>query len=246
METDRVVVYRFDEDWDGKIISEAVKQDYINIIDMETEVTCFPAEYVEPYRQGRVQVTPDVSKAGLTACHEEQLGKWQVKANMVAPILVNQTLYGLLGVHQCSSTRNWLESDVEMFKQVALQIGYVLDQALLLQQIEQARQKAEQISIEQQQQKELLENQIENLLSDIEGSFEGDLTVRANVTAGVIGTVADFSNATIENLQQLVLQVKSATTVVSSTTEGNEAEMKYLVKLIAKPMRSLMLSSKFR
>ncbi|MGD1703697.1 GAF domain-containing protein [Dapis sp. BLCC M229] len=228
IEADRVVVYRFDEDWDGKIISEAVRQGYLNIIDMETEVTCFPRDYVEPYRQGRIQVTPDVSKAGLTACHEEQLGKWQVKANMVAPILVNQTLYGLLGVHQCSETRNWLESDVEVFKQVALQIGYALDQALLLQEIEQARQKAESVSIEQQQQKELLESQIETFLAEIENSFDGDLTVRAAVTTGVMGTVADFFNATIENLQQLVLQVQSATNVVSSTTESNETEIKEL------------------
>ncbi len=223
-----MVVYRFDEDWDGKIISEAVRQGYINIADMETEVTCFPADYVEPYRQGRVQVTPDVSKAGLTACHEEQLGKWQVKANIVVPILVNQNLYGLLGVHQCSETRNWLESDVEVFKQVALQIGYALDQALLLQEIEQARQKAENVSIKQQQQKELLESQIETFLSEIENSFDGDLTVRAAVTTGVMGTVADFFNATIENLQQLVLEVQSATNVVSSTTESNETEIKKL------------------
>nr|WP_293107521.1 GAF domain-containing protein [Okeania sp. SIO2F4] len=228
IEADRVVVYRFDEDWDGKIISEAVRQGYINIADMETEVTCFPADYVEPYRQGRVQVTPDVSKAGLTACHEEQLGKWQVKANIVVPILVNQNLYGLLGVHQCSETRNWLESDVEVFKQVALQIGYALDQALLLQEIEQARQKAENVSIKQQQQKELLESQIETFLSEIENSFDGDLTVRAAVTTGVMGTVADFFNATIENLQQLVFQVQSATNVVSSTTESNETEIKKL------------------
>ncbi|MDJ0515272.1 MAG: GAF domain-containing protein [Trichodesmium sp. MO_231.B1] len=228
IEADRVVVYRFDEDWNGKIISEAVRQGYINIADMETEVTCFPADYVEPYRQGRVQVTPDVSKAGLTACHEEQLGKWQVKANIVVPILVNQNLYGLLGVHQCSETRNWLESDVEVFKQVALQIGYALDQALLLQEIEQARQKAENVSIKQQQQKELLESQIETFLSEIENSFDGDLTVRAAVTTGVMGTVADFFNATIENLQQLVLEVQSATNVVSSTTESNETEIKEL------------------
>ncbi|MEB3339470.1 GAF domain-containing protein [Okeania sp.] len=228
IEADRVVVYRFDEDWDGKIISEAVKQGYINISEVESDVTCFPADYVEPYRQGRVLVNADISKAGLTACHEEQLKKWQVKANMVAPILVNQILYGLLGVHQCSETRNWLESDVEVFKQVALQIGYALDQAVLLQQVEQARRKAESVSIEQQQQKELLESQIEKFLSEIESSFDGDLTVRAAVTSGVMGTVADFFNATIENLQQLVLQVQSATNVVSSTTEGNEAEIKKL------------------
>lgn len=228
MKADRIVIYRFDENWEGKIISESVKANWSKIAHIETEVPCFPAEYVEPYRQGRVQVTEDIHKANLTYCHREQLEKWQVKANVVVPILVGQKLYGLLGAHQCSGTRKWQESEVEVFKQLALQVGSTLEQAILLEQVIQARKTAETISQEQQQQKESLESQIETFLTEIENSFDGDLTVRANVTVGVMGTVADFFNATIENLQQLVLKVKSATNIVSSTTEGNNAEIKQL------------------
>ncbi|MGB3508085.1 MAG: GAF domain-containing protein [Microcoleaceae cyanobacterium] len=228
MAADRIVIYRFDHDWGGKIICESVKGDWSRIMEMETEVPCFPSEYVEPYRQGRVQVTEDIHKADLTDCHREQLEIWQVKANVVVPILVGQKLYGLLGAHQCSGTRQWEESEVQVFKQLALQVGSTLEQALLLEQVMQAQKTAETISQEQQQQKELLENQIETFLGEIEGSFDGDLTARASVTAGVMGTVADFFNATIENLQQLVLQVQSATTVVTGTTEGSEVEIKKL------------------
>ncbi|NET29492.1 GAF domain-containing protein [Okeania sp. SIO1I7] len=228
MKADRIVIYRFDANWEGKIISESVKPNWSKIADMETEVPCFPTEYVEPYRQGRVQVTKDINKANLTDCHREQLEKWQVKANVVVPILVGQKLYGLLGAHQCSGTRQWQDSDVEVFKQLALQVGSTLEQALLLEQVIQARKTAETISQEQQQQKESLESQIETFLTEIENSFDGDLTVRANVTVGVMGTVADFFNATIENLQQLVLKVKSATNIVSSTTESNNAEIEKL------------------
>ncbi len=67
---------------------------------------------------------------------------------------------------------------------------------------------AEQVSIEQRQQKEMLQDQIEAFLGEIEGSFSGDLTVRARVTVGAMGTVADFFNATVESLQQLVRQVQ--------------------------------------
>jgi len=229
MEVDRAVIYRFDETtWDGEIISEAVKPGWARIIEMETEVPCFPAEYVEPYRLGRVQVTEDITKASLTECHEEQLQKWQVKANVVVPIVVNRKLYGLLGVHQCAHARQWQESEVEVFKQVAQQVGYALEQAWLLEQVELARQDAETASIEQQQQKEQLENHIDTFLAEIESSFSGDLTVRARVTEGVMGTVADFFNATIENLQKLASQVQSAAGVVTATAEGSETEIKTL------------------
>ncbi|MGB3189509.1 MAG: GAF domain-containing protein [Limnoraphis sp.] len=228
MQADRVVVYRFDENWHGEIAYESVKPGWLKIIEMETEVPCFPAEYVEPYRKGRIQVTEDIMTAELSPCHKEQLQKWQVKANIVVPILVNQKLYGLLGAHQCSSKRQWAASEVEVFKQVALQVGYALEQAQLLEQVQQARQAAEKASDEQQQQNEMLQQQIEDFLEDIEDSFSGDLTVRARVSEGVMGTVADFFNATIENLQRLVLQVQSAATVVTQTAQGSEQEIKQL------------------
>ncbi|OKH19752.1 GAF domain-containing protein [[Limnothrix rosea] IAM M-220] len=231
MKCDRVVVYRFDENWGGNIPYEAVASGWRKLSqDMmaDGEVPCFPEDYVEPYRQGRVQVTPDVSQAGLTACHEEQLGKWQVKANVVVPILVNQKLYGLLGAHQCSGTREWEAPLVESFRQVAIQLGYALDQALLLREIEESREQAERASEEQRQQKEQLQGQIENFLEEIENSFEGDLTVRAGVTEGEMGTVADFFNATIENLQKLVEQVQDSTLIVSETAQESEIQIKSL------------------
>ncbi|MGF1491900.1 MAG: GAF domain-containing protein [Microcoleaceae cyanobacterium] len=228
MRADRVVVYRFDQDWDGKIIAEAVRPGWNKIAEMETEAPCFPVEYVESYRQGRVQVTPDIREADLTDCHREQLDKWQVKANVVVPIVVGQKLFGLLGVHQCAETRSWQAAEVEIFKQVALQIGYALEQAQLLQQVQQARQQAEATSKEQRQQNEMLQQQIEGFLGDIEDSFNGNLTVRAKVSEGVIGTVADFFNATIENLQLLVQQVQSASTVVTSTAQGSEQDVQQL------------------
>ena len=228
MQADRIVVYRFDENWHGEITHESVKPGGLKIMEMEADVPCFPPEYVEPYRKGKIQVTDDISAAELSDCHREQLQKWQVQANIVVPILVNQNLYGLLGVHQCSRARKWKQSEVEVFKQVALQVGYALEQAQLLEQVQQARQAAEKASREQQQQNEMLQNQIEDFLGDIEDSFSGDLTVRARVSEGVMGTVADFFNATIENLQRLVLQVQSAAIIVSKTAKGSEGEVKQL------------------
>lgn len=185
------------------------------------------SDLLKGYRQGEIQVVEDTAVAKFTPSQIEELEKVQIQAFVVMPILVNQTLYGLIEVHSLT-LRKWLDSEISGLKQVALQVGYALEQALLLEQVQQASREAAQISVEQQQQKERLEDQITAFLGEIEDSFEGNLTVRAQVTEGVMGTVADFFNATIESLQQLVVQVQSAANVVSSTAADNEQEVQQL------------------
>ena len=89
-------------------------------------------------------------------------------------------------------------------------------------QIEQARLIAEWNSVEQSQQKEALQQQVLELLNDIEATATGDLTVRAEVSETELGTVAGFFNLLIENLRQLVMQMKNASTQVNTSLEGDE------------------------
>ncbi|MGB3404336.1 MAG: GAF domain-containing protein [Microcoleaceae cyanobacterium] len=228
MQTDRVVIYRFDTDEMGQMIAEAVKPDWVKIIELSEEAPRFPSEYVEPFYKGQIQLFSDINQADLPSTLRETLESWQIKAKLVVPIFVNQQLYGLLSTHHCQTTHEWSEAEIETFKQVGLQMGYALEQGLLLEQVQLARSIAESASFEQQQQKEQLESQIESFLGDIEDSFEGNLTVRAQVTEGVMGTVADFFNATIESLQQLVLQVQSAANVVTTTAQESEQDIQEL------------------
>jgi twitching motility protein PilJ len=81
-----------------------------------------------------------------------------------------------------------------------------------------AQRKAE----EQEQQKEDLQRQVIRLLDDVEGAARGDLTVQAEVTADVLGAVADSFNLTIQNLREIVLQVKTAATQVNRAFGENE------------------------
>ncbi|WP_017326790.1 methyl-accepting chemotaxis protein [Synechococcus sp. PCC 7336] len=76
---------------------------------------------------------------------------------------------------------------------------------------------------EQGQAKEDLQRQVIRLLDDVEGAARGDLTVRAEVTADVLGAVADSFNLTITSLREIVGQVKQAATAVSDAAQGNEA-----------------------
>jgi methyl-accepting chemotaxis protein PixJ len=82
----------------------------------------------------------------------------------------------------------------------------------------------------QRKAKELLQQQVSNLLIDIEGAAQGDLTVRANVTEGEMGTVADFFNVIIESLRGIVTQVKSTNTDFSTALGKDEGSLRQLAE----------------
>jgi twitching motility protein PilJ len=228
LEADRALVYQFDEIWQGTIIAESVAPGWPRALGVQIADPCFAQNYAKLYQQGRVQATENIDRAGLTQCHLNQLKPFGVKANLVTPILVEGKLMGLLVVHQCATPRAWQAEEIDLVRQVALQIGFVVEQSALFEQREQARIQAEALSAEQQQQQATLRKQLLNLLENIEGAALGDLTVRAEVTEGEIGTVADFFNSIVESLRQIVTQVKQSTLEVNASLGENEAAIREL------------------
>lgn len=224
LQADRVIVYQFDPTWKGTIIAESVADGYPRALGTAIYDPCFAKDYVKKYQEGRVQATPNIAEAGLTECHLQQLAPFAVKANLVAPIKQGNQLLGLLIAHQCDRPRIWDPLDITFFSQVATQVGLALDRASLLKQKETAAEQAQLWAREQQQQKEELQYQLITLLDEVEEAARGNLTVRANITNGEIGIVADFFNVIVENLRQIVTQVqRSATHVYGAIGENDEA-----------------------
>ncbi|HEY9632301.1 MAG TPA: methyl-accepting chemotaxis protein [Coleofasciculaceae cyanobacterium] len=251
LQTDRVVVYRFNPGYlSGTITAESVGLGWVKAMGKIIDDPLGEGD-VDRYRNGRISVCNDIYESELTKCHCEILERLQVKANMVAPILRDGELLALLCAHQCFEPRDWQQDEIFLFQQLAVQIGFALNQANLVEQlersrqeavlasqgaelvskqVEQARQKAELNSLEQRQQKEALQGQVLDLLSNIEPSAKGDLTVRADVTESEIGTVADFFNSIIENLREIVMQVKLASAQVNTSLREDEQAVEQLSK----------------
>ncbi|MUL37057.1 methyl-accepting chemotaxis protein [Gloeocapsopsis dulcis] len=228
LKSDRVVIYQFNSDLSGTIVAEAVAPGWTQALAEIIDDPCFKDGHIQQYKNGRVRAIDNIHQAGLTDCHIKTLERFEVKANLVAPILKDNQLLGLLIAHQCATTRAWQQAEIDLFTQLATQIGFALDQAYLLEQVEQSRAVAEEVSGDQRQQKEALQQQLLGLLSNIEEAAQGNLTVRAEVTAGEIGTVADFFNSIIESLRQLATDVKTATSQVNVAVAENQGAMHQL------------------
>jgi methyl-accepting chemotaxis protein PixJ len=211
IKADRVVVYSFNEKWQGTVTSEAVANDFPQALGAKIADPCFADRYVDKYRRGRVQATENIYTAGLTECHVRQLAQFAVKANLVAPIITDGKLIGLLIAHQCSAPRAWQQVEIDLFSQLATQVGFALDRVSLLEQ--------------QKAAKEQLQRRALELLMEVDPLTQGDLTIRASVTEDEIGTIADSYNATISSLRQIVTQVQEAAQQVTLTTTTKESSV---------------------
>lgn len=168
LECDRVLVYRFEPDWNGIIVAESVLPGWTNILGKQLEDTCFCGGGAREYQAGKKSATDDIYHAGLTECHVKLLSQFEVKANLVVPILIQEKveesdglphsnspsrLWGLLIAHQCSGSRHWHESELELLEQLAVQIAIGLQQGELFQKVQtelKLRQKTQEKNREQE------------------------------------------------------------------------------------------------
>jgi PAS domain S-box-containing protein len=154
LKTDRTLIYKFDEDMRRRIIAEAVVPPYPACLDFRADDLCVrPSEdQVNAYLDGQIFANSDIHSAGFSECHVQMLDGFQVQANVVLPILLaeplsnvfasnnqpnnrqnNQTLWGLLIVHQCSAIRNWEEHEIKLLQQLSVQLAIAIQQAEIFQ-----------------------------------------------------------------------------------------------------------------
>ena len=101
---------------------------------------------------------------------------------------------------------------------------------LMAQQIQNSLQEQKNLAQQQQEDKEKLELEIYQLLDDVQGAVDGDLTVRANLDSMEMSTVADLFNAIIDNLKDIAVRVKESSNQVSSSLGENGESIQKLAQ----------------
>ncbi|HBB31253.1 MAG TPA: diguanylate cyclase [Cyanobacteria bacterium UBA8803] len=132
--TDRVIVFRFQPDWSGNVVVESVSDTGLSIIDRNIYDPCFEKSYILPYQQGRVKAIEDIYRANLNQCHLDLLAKFNVRANLVVPLLKGEQLWGLLIAHQCHEPRQWQQWEIDLLCALASQVAIAIQQSQLYEQ----------------------------------------------------------------------------------------------------------------
>ncbi|HEY9760926.1 MAG TPA: GAF domain-containing protein [Trichocoleus sp.] len=136
LSADRVGVFRFypDREWTGELVAEDVATGVSSILAHPIEDHCFSERFAPLYQEGRINAVSDFETGEFQDCYLELMRSLQIRANIVAPLLMGDQLWGLLCIHQCRGPRTWQNTDIEFVRQIADHLSVALRHAHLLQQ----------------------------------------------------------------------------------------------------------------
>jgi PAS domain S-box-containing protein len=186
LQTDRVIIFEFTENCNGTVVVESVAPQWKSILDKQIHDSCFGAN-VEAFKQGFVAAKSDIYAANIDSCHLELLANFQVRANLVVPILQADNLWGLLIAHHCTAPRLWQNTEIELLQQLATQVGIAIQQSNLFQQV--------QIELIERQRTENVLRQREEQLKQAKAELEQRVAQRTAELTVKEKILSDFLNA---------------------------------------------------
>ena len=131
LKCDRVVVYSLGQDNYGMIIAESVSAGRSRALN---KTLVKPETKLDSYRDGRVHAIDNIYQAQLSQGYIESLEALEVKAELVTPIVFQGK--SVLVAHQCDRQRNWLDYEIRWMSSIATQVGFALDNAILLKKLQ--------------------------------------------------------------------------------------------------------------
>ncbi|MDJ0576327.1 MAG: ATP-binding protein [Xenococcaceae cyanobacterium MO_234.B1] len=183
LKCDRVIIYRFDSNWSGIVAVESVAESRWSLLDNIIKDPCLEESWNNKYRQGMVTAIADISTATIDECHRDFLQNFDIKANLVAPILQpmkgervepqeDNNLWGLLIAHHCQQPRQWQESDLNCIKQIANQVAIAILQAELIYKNYQQLRQRKLAQQQAQQTRKFLQTLIEHRTEELQSAYQ--------------------------------------------------------------------------
>lgn len=135
LDCDRTLLYQFNESMNGQVVAESVLPGWVASLGANVKDTCFQEHGAERYFAGHKTIISNVQESKLSRCHISMLEQFQVKANLVVPVLLNARetprvpkLWGLLVAHHCRDTRDWQQDELSLLDDLAVQLAIALQQ----------------------------------------------------------------------------------------------------------------------
>lgn len=134
LEADRVAILHLESSNSGMVVAESVAENWSSILGEIFADTIWQES--DSGLEQQIYAVPDIDEASLSDEKYARFQQAQIKAYLIVPILQDGNLWGMMCVHQCSQSRQWQPSEVDLLLQLATQIAIAIQQAQLYQQVQ--------------------------------------------------------------------------------------------------------------
>ena len=188
LDLDRVAIYRFNEDWSGNFVADSAAAGWSKLTEVIPfiEDTFLQNTKGGRYKNGECFTVEDIYLVGHKECHIELLEQMEARAYVLAPVFLadssmfgSKKLWGLIGGYQNTGARRWQSYEVDVVRQLGLQVGIALQQIEYINRLEKQSQQ-EQASgkiIEKISKAENIDGIFKVATQEIRQSYKADRTV---------------------------------------------------------------------
>ena len=213
LQVDRLVIYQFVDtsfvainppkgrNNYGQITYESRLSDNIpTVLKLTTENDCFTdiPQYLEKYLDGQVIAVNEVEKTYSSSyCLINFLQQYQIVAKLIAPILVQGQVWGLLIAHQCFRPRQWQENEVNFLRQIGEHLAVAIYQAQLYAEVQNQKDTFEKRVIERTKELRdtlLASQSASRLRSEFIDNISHELRTPLTCVIGLSGTLLHWFN----------------------------------------------------
>lgn len=156
LQVDRTLIYSIESDASGMVMVESVASPTMSILGKRIQHQGLQQEScLDIYLHGQVQAISDIRVAEQPDSYIELLRSLQVQASLIVGIVVSQQsypiegsqtttplasdsnqLWGLLVAQHCRNVRPWQLMEIDLLRQLAVQVGIAIQQSELYQRVQ--------------------------------------------------------------------------------------------------------------
>ncbi|MBN3961052.1 PAS domain S-box protein [Nostoc sp. NMS8] len=199
LQADRVFIGLNNANLGIRTLAESVDPKYPSVSGWSTNDEAYLQELRNLLKDNFVRVVEDMTQITISPKVKAHCEKFQTKASLAIPIMLNDELFGALIANQCSGSRHWQPIEIDLLQQMSEQVAIAIHQSQIYQKLAELNTNLEHQVEERTAQLQQKMQEVENLhrvkdvvlhtvAHDLRTSVMGNLMVLKNLLNQGVGS----------------------------------------------------------
>ncbi|MDZ8107915.1 MAG: PAS domain S-box protein [Nostoc sp. DedQUE12a] len=247
LQADRVFIGLYNANSGIRTLAESVDPKYPSVYGWSTNDEDYIQELRNFLKDNVVRVVEDMTQMAQSSKVRVHCQKFQTRASLAVPIMLNEELFGALIANQCSAPRNWQPIEIDLLQQMSEQVAIAIHQSRIYQELaqlninleHQVRERTAQLQQKIQEVEELHRLKdvvLHTVTHDLRTSVMGNLMVLKNLLNQGVGTGDKETRGQVDKGARGITNAQSpipvSRSIIERMIQGNDRQLTMINSLL--------------